>query len=170
MSDMMNARQLELELQALFGETSSQLECKPCQGKYRGHTDYALVFGSGRRLYVGLDQRNYLPKLREHLESIRHFRTHQAENTEKIKAALAARDTPFCDAAADILPYDGTSDLTIYAVVLLTMSYGIRLVYRTTNMHYYLVGCTADWCSFDVCIAHLLADACGKMSYTRILI
>lgn len=60
MNDMEIARPLELELQKLFGENSYRLERRPCTGKYRGHTDYTLVFGSGRRLYVGLDQRNYL--------------------------------------------------------------------------------------------------------------
>ena len=60
MTDKEIARPLELELQELFGEDSYQLERKPCTGKYCGHWDYTLVFGSGRRLYIGLDQRNYL--------------------------------------------------------------------------------------------------------------
>ena len=67
MTDAEIARPLEQELQELFGEDSCQLERRPCTGKYRGHTDYTLVFGSGRRLYVGLDQRNYLNGLHDHL-------------------------------------------------------------------------------------------------------
>lgn len=62
MTDTEIARPLELELQKLFGEDSYRLERRPCTGKYRGHTDYTLVFGSGRRLYIGLDQRNYLKR------------------------------------------------------------------------------------------------------------
>ena len=63
MIDTEIARPLELELQKLFGENSYQLERRPCTGKYREHTDYTLVFGSGRRLYIGLDRRNYLNSL-----------------------------------------------------------------------------------------------------------
>lgn len=70
MTDAEIARPLEQELQELFGEDSCQLERRPCTGKYRGHTDYTLVFGSGRRLYVGLDQRNYLNGLHDHLRAI----------------------------------------------------------------------------------------------------
>ena len=90
MTDAEIARPLELELQRLFGEDSSQLERRPCTGKYRGHTDYTLVFGSGRRLYIGLDQRNYLNSLWDNLRAIRHFRAHQAENTRRINAVLSA--------------------------------------------------------------------------------
>ncbi|MEH2938371.1 hypothetical protein [Lawsonibacter sp. JLR.KK007] len=98
MTDAEIARPLELELQTLFGEDSYQLEQRPCTGKYRGHTDYTLVFGSGRRLYIGLDQRNYLNSLWDQLRAIRHFRAHQTENTRRINAVLSAHDTPFCRA------------------------------------------------------------------------
>ena len=54
-------RLLEEAIQRLFGETSYQVIRTPCRGKYHGHSDYSLVFGSGRKLYVGLDQRNYVP-------------------------------------------------------------------------------------------------------------
>ena len=84
MTDAEIARPLERELQELFGEDSCQLERRSCTGKYRGHTDYTLVFGSGRRLYVGLDQRNYLNGLHDHLRAIRYFRAHQEENSRRI--------------------------------------------------------------------------------------
>lgn len=169
MIDTEIARPLELELQKLFGEDSYRLERRPCTGKYRGHTDYTLVFGSGRRLYIGLDQRNYLNSLWEKLRAIRHFRAHQAENTQRINAVLAAHDTPFCRAEAEIVPYDGISDLTLYAVVVLHTSCGVRFVYRTSNMHGCLVGYKASCFAFDSCMAHLLQDACGKMAYTSVL-
>ena len=70
MTDTEIARPLELELQALFGEDSYQLERRHCTGKYRGHIDYTLVFGSGRRLYIGLDQRNYLNGLWDKLRAM----------------------------------------------------------------------------------------------------
>ena len=73
MIDTEIARPLELELQKLFGENSYQLERRPCTGKYREHTDYTLVFGSGRRLYIGLDKRNYLNGLWDKLRAMRHF-------------------------------------------------------------------------------------------------
>ena len=92
MTDKEIARPLELELQELFGEDSYQLERKPCTGKYCGHWDYTLVFGSGRRLYIGLDQRNYLNSLYDHLRAIRHFRAHQEENSRRISAAAAIRN------------------------------------------------------------------------------
>lgn len=138
---------------------------KPCRGKYRGHNDYSIVFGSGRELYIGIDQRNYVPKLREQLGYIQYFREHQAENTEKIKAFLAAHDTPYCDAALEIVPYDGSKDLCVYAVVILTHESGLKIRYRTTNMHYFLVGGDNGWYTFEECMAHLLEDSCGKMSY-----
>lgn len=169
MIDAEIARPLELELQELFGEDSYQLECRPCTGKYRGHRDYTLVFGSGRRLYVGLDQRNYLNGLHDHLRDIQHFRAHQEENSQRISAALAAQDTPFCRAEAEIMPYDGTLSLTLYAVVVLYTSCGVRFVYRTTNMHGYLVGYNAPCFAFDSCMAHLLRDVGGKMTHTNLL-
>ena len=113
---------------------------KPCRGKYRGHNDYSIVFGSGRELYIGIDQRNYVPKLKEQLGYIQYFREHQAENTEKIKAFLDA-------------------------VVILTHEGGLKIRYRTTNMHYYLVGGDNGWYTFEECMAHLLEDSCGEMSY-----
>lgn len=158
------AARMEAELQHLFGETSYRVERTPCRGKYRGHYDYTLVFGSGRRLYIGLDARNYLPGLREKLEQIRYFRAHQAENTERIKAVLLAHDTPFCDAAADILPYPGSRDLTVYAVVVLTSKTGHKLVYRETGLHYCLVSGGHEWNSFDKCMDFFLQDICGKMA------
>ena len=169
MTDTEIARPLELELQELFGEDSYQLERRPCTGKYRGHTDYTLVFGSGRRLYIGLDRCNYLNSLHDHLRAIRHFRAHQDGNSWRISAALAAQDTLFCRAEAEIMPYDGTLSLTLYAVVVLHTSCGVRLVYRTTNMHGYLVGYHAPCFDFDSCMAHLLQDVCGKMAYTSVL-
>lgn len=52
-------KQMEEELTTLFGEKSYVVIRKPCSGKYHGHNDYTIVFGSGRHLYVGLDKRNY---------------------------------------------------------------------------------------------------------------
>ena len=54
---------LERTLQRLFGETSYHVEKTPCRGKFRGHNDYSIVFGSGRKLFIGQDQRNYLNDL-----------------------------------------------------------------------------------------------------------
>ena len=162
------AKPLEEAIQQLFGETSYQVVRTPCRGKYRGHNDYSLVFGSGRKLYVGLDQQNYVPKLREHLACIRYFREHQAENTEKIKAVLALNDTPYHDAALEVVPYDGTMDLNVYAVVILTHKNGMKIRYRTTNMHYVLVSGENLMDTFDKCMAHMLEDACGKMAYCTV--
>ena len=169
MTDKEIARPLELELQELFGEDSYQVEHRPCTGKYCGHWDYTLVFGSGRRLYIGLDRQNYINSLHDHLRAIRHFRAHQEENSRRISAVLTAYDTPFCRAEAEILPYDDTLSLTLYAVVVLYTLCGVRFVYRTTNMHSYLVGYNAPCFAFDNCMAHLLQDACGKMAYTSVL-
>ncbi|WP_270513757.1 hypothetical protein, partial [Flavonifractor plautii] len=105
---------------------------------------YSIVFGSGRKLFIGQDQRNYLNDLRKQIGLIQHFRDHQAENTEKIKAVLAAHDTPFCDVAVDISPYPGTNDLVVYGVVVLTHQSGTKLMYRETNMHYFLVSGDRD--------------------------
>lgn len=162
------AKPLEEAIQRLFGETSYQVIRTPCRGKYRGHSDYSLEFGSGRRLYIGIDQRNYVPKLREHLGYIRYFREHQAENTEKIKAVLASNDTPYRDAALEIVPYDGTMDLNVYAVVILTHQSGLKIRYRTTNLHYVLVAGDNIMNTFDSCMEHLLQDACGDMSYCTV--
>lgn len=170
MTDTEMALPLELELQELFGENSYQLERRSCTGKYRGHTDYTLVFGSGRRLYIGLDRRNYLNSLWDKLRAIRYFRAHQEENSRRITAALSAHETPFCRAEVEIMPYDDTSNLNLYAVVILHTRCGVRLVYRTTNMHGCLVGYDGPCFDFDSCMAHLLQDACGKMAYTRVLL
>lgn len=170
MTDAEIARLLELELQTLFGEVSYRLERRPCTGKYRGHTDYSLVFGSGRRLYIGLDQRNYLNSLWSHLRDIRHFRAHQEENTRRINAVLETHDTLFCHAQVEIVPYNGATNLTLYAAVVLYTSCGVRFVYRTSNMHGFLVGYDAPCFAFDGCMAHLLQDVCGKMAYTHALI
>lgn len=169
MTDTEIARPLELELQKLFGENSYRLERRSCTGKYLGHTDYTLVFGSGRRLYIGLDKRNYLNNLHDHLRAIRHFRAHQAENTQRINAVLSAHNTPFCRGEAAIMPYDDTNDLTLYAVVILSTRCGVRFVYRTTYMHGCLVGYEGPCFGFDQCMKHLLEDSGGKMTYTRVL-
>ena len=169
MTDAEIARPLELELQRLFGEDSSQLERRPCTGKYRGHTDYTLVFGSGRRLYIGLDQRNYLNSLWDQLRAIRHFRAHQEENSRRISAVLTAHDTPFCRAEAEIMPYNDTLSLTLYAVVVLHTRCGVRLVYRATDMYGFLLGYDNPYFSFDRCMENLLHDVCGEMSNTSVL-
>lgn len=61
--------------------------------------------------------------------------------------------------------YDGSKDLCVYAVVILTHESGLKIRYRTTNMHYFLVGGDNGWYTFEECMAHLLEDSCGKMSY-----
>lgn len=161
------ARPLELELQRLFDESSYQVERTPCRGKYRGHSDYAIVFGSGRKLYVGMDQKNYLKGLCKQLFYIRNFRTHQAENTVKIKAMLQAHDSPYCDAEVGIVPCDGDRDLTVYAVIILTSKSGFKFVYRETGLHYYLVSNGESWRTLYECMAHLLKDSSGEMAYTK---
>ena len=169
MIDAEIARPIEQELTSLFGEESYRLERRPCTGKYRGHTDYTLVFGSGRRLYIGLDQRNYLNSLWDKLRAIRYFRAHQAENTQRINAVLSAHETPFCCGEAEIVPYDETNSLTLYAAVILSTRCGVRFVYRTANMHGCLVGYEGPCFYFDECMKHLLKDSGGKMAYTRVL-
>lgn len=140
---------------------------KPCRGKYQGHNDYSIVFGSGRMLFIGMDQRSYLNGLREQLIKVRYFREHQAENTAKIKSVLASCDTPFCDASVEIVPYPGTNDLFSYAAVLLTCQDGRKLVYRTGGMNDYLTRGETKWYSFEKCMAHLLQDAYGDMAYFK---
>lgn len=169
MNDTETACPLERELQELFGETSYRLERKPCIGKYQGHTDYTLVFGSGRRLYIGLDKRNYINSLWDHLRAIRHFRARQEENTQRINATLSAHRTPFSKASVEIVPYDGTGNLTIYAAVVLSAGNGTRFVYRTSTMHGYLVGYEGPCFAFESCMAHLVKDVCGKMGFTHLL-
>lgn len=165
MSRSAEITQLEQEMTRLFHERTYRVVKTPCRGKYRGSSDYSLEFGSGRRIFISMGWRNYLPKLRERLGYIRYFREHQAENTARVKAFLAAHDTPFCDAAIEIVPYDGTNDLNVYAVVILTHQSGIRIRYRTTNLHYVLVSGDNIMDTFDSCMAHLLQDSCGKMAY-----
>ena len=143
--------QLEQELMCLFHETTYRVVKTPCRGKYRGYNDYSLEFGSGRRIFISVGWRNYLPKLRENLDHIQYFRAHQAENTARVKAFLAAHDTPFRDAAVEIVPYDGSNDLTVYAVVILTHQSGVKIRYRTTNLHYVLVSGDNKMDSFDGC-------------------
>lgn len=106
--------------------------------------------------------------MRKQEELIRHFREHQSENTEKIKAALAAHNAPLCDAVVDVVPYDGSTDLVVYGVVILTQQDGQKLLYRETTMHNYLVDGEQSGCSFDECMAHLLKDACGDRAYCKI--
>lgn len=159
---------LERTLQRLFGEQTYRVEKTPCRGKFRGHNDYSIVFGSGRKLFIGQDQRNYLSGLRKQVGLIQYFRDHQAENTEKIKAVLASNDTPYRDAALEIVPYDGTMDLNVYAVVILTHQSGLKIRYRTTNLHYVLVAGDNIMDTFDRCMKHLLQDACGDMSYCTV--
>ncbi len=162
-------RQMEAELTSLFGEETYRKERTPCRDKYRGQYDYSLVFGSGLTLFVSLGHQRYADKLRDHLEEIRSFRANQEENRRKIKADILAQSDLFSDVHVEILPYDHTNHLTVYAAVILTMKNGLELVYRTTGMHYYLVGCKADWCTYDRYIAHLLQDALGEMRYTSLL-
>ena len=53
-------------------------------------------------------------------------------------------------------------------MVILTQQSGIKLVYRETNMHYFLVSGDQGWHSFDACMAHLLKDACGEQAYCMV--
>ncbi len=161
--------QMEREITRLFGESSYRVERRTCSGKYRGHNDYFLIFGSGRRLYIGLDLRNYAGKLREALEHIRNFRAKQSENAERLKAVLSENNTPFRDASVEIRPYDDAPDLFVYAVVILTAENGARFIYRETSMHYYLVGGGDGdgWCSFERCVQAMLQDFRGGMRLTE---
>lgn len=161
--------QMEEEITSLFGESAYRVERSPCRGKYRGHNDYSLVFGSGKKLYIGLDWRNYAEKLREKLEQIRHFRAHQVENTEKIRTVVRESGLPFNDASVEIRPCDGSRDLCVYAVVILSTKCGIRFLYRETSMHYYLTGCDGKWCAFDRCVQIMRNDILGEMRCTRVL-
>lgn len=169
MYDEVIARQVEQELCSLFGEQSYRLELKRCTGKYRGHIDYTLVFNSGRELYIGLDGRNYVNNLQDHLRAIRHFRGHQSENTKRINDVLEQHETPYCHAQVEVVPYDGTNHLTLYAAVILSTKGGVQFVYRTSQMHGCLVGYDAPYFDFNECMEHLLADSCGKMAYTHLL-
>lgn len=159
--------EMELEIQALLEETSYSVKRTRCRGKYRGKNDYTLVFGSGRSLNVSLGKKNYARCLFQHLVQLRYFRANQKENGERIKAALLQHGDRYADARVEIVPSDGTKYLIVYAAAVLTTQSGLQVVYRTTTLHYCLIGTSADWCSFDKCIAHLLTDAFGEMQYTR---
>ncbi len=160
-------KKLEKELTRLFGESSYRVEKRACRGKYRGHNDYSLIFGSGRTLYIGIDRRNYLRGLREQLEYIRYFRDHQAEYTEKARAAVRTNDTPFSDAVVDIMTYDSSNRLSVYAVIVLSTDCGIRFVYRETMMHYALTSPGIGKYTFDVCVNRMLEDIHGGMHGAR---
>lgn len=156
---------LELELQRLFGESSYRVERSACCGKFHGHYDYSIVFGSGRILYVGMDRSGYLKGLQEQLSQIRYFRTHQAENTEKVRAILREHDTPFCDYEVGLVPYNEGRDLFLYAVIILTKETGEKFVYRETGLHYLLVSEDKSWRTLEKCMDHLLEDCQGEMAY-----
>jgi len=164
------AKRLETELTRLFGETSYQVEKKPCCGEYRGHYDYSLVFDSGRKLYIGIDRRSYIPGLHEKLSQIRYFREHQVEHTEKVRVAVLANDTPFADAVVDIRPQDSGIHLSVYAVIVLTTDCGIRFVYRQTMMHYALVSPGIGKYTFDACVEEMLADIHDGLRFTQPII
>jgi len=108
-----------------------------------------------------------MPGLHEKLDQIRYFRKHQAEHTEKVKAAVLENDTPFANATVDIMPHDGSHDLCVYAVVILSTACGIRFVYRETIMHYALVSPSINKDFFDACVKEMLADIHGDMHRTR---
>ncbi len=74
---------------------------------------------------------------------------------------------PFRDASVEICSLDGTSDLFVYAVVILTAETGARFIYRETSMHYYLVGGEGSWCSFERCVQAMLQDLRGGMRLTE---
>ena len=169
MYDKEIAQRMEGEIQDLFGESTCQLECKPCQGKYLGHDRYTLVFGSGRRLTICIDGRNYLCSLQAFLHPMRYFRAHQSENTKRIKTALMERDTPFCGAEVEIVPYEGSCELTLYSVVILSTSAGARFVYRSPTIHGFLVGWDATCNTFDRCMKELFEYVCGKRRDTHLL-
>ena len=152
---------MEEELTALFGEKSYVVTCKPCSGRYHGHKDYSIVFGSGRQLYVGLDRRNYARNLQSHLEQIRAFRANQEDNRKKFKAAVLAKSNLISDVRVEIRPYDNTMDLALYAVVILVLQDNQEFIYRSTNMHYYLVGAQRAWCGYEYCLDYLLSSLCG---------
>ena len=80
---------------------------------------------------------------------------------------VLSHDTPFCDAAVDILPYTGSQDLCVYAVVILTSKAGPKLVYRETGLHYYFVCGDNGWHSSDQCLGFFLQDISGKMAYCK---
>ena len=154
-------KQMDEELTTLFGEKSYVVIRKPCSGKYHGHNDYTIVFGSGRHLYVGLDKRNYARNLQSHLEEIRAFRANQEDNRKKIKAAVLAKSNQFSDVRVEIRPYEDTMDLTLYAVVILVLQNNQEFIYRSTNMHYYLVGAQRAWCGYEYCLDQLMSSLCG---------
>lgn len=117
---------LERTLQRLFGETSYHVEKTPCRGKFRGHNDYSIVFGSGRKLFIGQDQRNYLNDLRKQIGLIQHFRSHQAENTEKTKPCLPPTTLLFVTWPVDSSHIRGQMIWSILGVVVLTHQSGTK--------------------------------------------
>ena len=159
---------LERTLQRLFGETSYHVEKTPCRGKFRGHNDYSIVFGSGRKLFIGQDKQNYLSGLRKQVRPDPAFPGPPGrEHREDQSRSLPPTTLHFRDVAVDISPYPGTNDLVVYGMVVLTHQSGTKLMYRETNMHYFLVSGDRDWHPFDECMAHLLKDACGERAYCK---
>ena len=67
-----------------------------------------------------------------------------------------------------LLPWPGENHYNVHAVVILKHENGLRFVYRTTNMHYYLMCGDSEYLNFEKCSAHLLEDACGDMCYTTL--
>lgn len=160
---------MEREIQSLLGESSYTVSRRPCRGKYRGKNDYVMEFSSGRKLFISMGYSNYAAKLKENLDALRNFRKHRAEYSARIKEALLQKTDCYVNAEVGLAPISVDEIMAVYAVVILTMSTGIKMIYRETSMHYCLIGYDHEWCAFDKCLKHLLEDACGEMKYTHLL-
>lgn len=126
------------DLARMFGAERWAVEKDACTGDYRGHYDYSVRFHGVGRLYLGIDRRGMENGTVEALKTIRHFRAHQEQNSEKITAILKEEFPAISAASVDVIPNEyASSDLCVWAALRLTV-YGVEVPYRETWLHYCL--------------------------------
>lgn len=141
----------ELELTDLFGEEAFVIEKHRCHGAYAGYSDYWIVFDSGRRMFISVGIKNYEKNLREQLDAIRYFQKNREKYSNMFRKRLLPENPMLADVEVSLEPDEDKERLHLYGTLVFTLNDGVKLVYRSTQMHQLLTRPEEDWFSFDKC-------------------
>ena len=142
---------MELELTGLFEEAAFVIEKRRCHGDYTGYSDYWIVFDSGRRLFISVGIKNYQKNLREQLDAIRYFQANKGKYSAMFRNRILPKNPMLADVEVALEPDEDQERMHLYGTLVFTLNDGVKLVYRSTQVHMLLTRPEEDWFSFNEC-------------------
>lgn len=139
-------KELEHILTNLLGKKSYICSATPCTGKYRGTSDYSLVFDDGTSLFISKGRAQYRIKLLLYITQFSYYHQHKEQIEEWIRTVLRHDNRTAEWQKLPPIEFIGTRiDEDLFIVfdyyMCISKEQKLKLTYKETGFSYYCKGC-----------------------------